>query len=84
LKTVSTNKGSIWRGNKETDLLFDILVKYKDALDGSQLFDDIIDAFEEIDGHINEYIEQAESYVEQIDSLQEQIEEYIEQLEDES
>jgi uncharacterized protein Yka (UPF0111/DUF47 family) len=78
-KVVETSKGRLWRGNKETDFLFDIIVNYREMLDGSPLFDDIIDAFEEIDGHIDEFNDQQESYQQQVESLEEQ----IEQLEDE-
>jgi chromosome segregation ATPase len=54
MKFVNTHTGNVWKGEDETAGLFNIIEKMQNLLDGSDLFNEIVEEYHAIDEAVSD------------------------------
>lgn len=61
----------LWNNHKELQPIWDFLVNHKDLLDGSELFDDLISSYEDVDLELDDLKEKIEDLEATIEDMEE-------------
>lgn len=68
MKSFRINNGNtVWLDNEELGPLYDFLVEYVDLLDGSLLFDELVDAYNDVNEALRYFKEEKEEEIAELE-----------------